>query len=125
MSCMSQESVLYLLCIVYASNLDADSLGKAIVFADDNKSYKDTSTHADDNYFLVGLGQVFRWWHDCEMLFNVNKCKIYMFVMIYGLCFICLKGSNGVRDVLEILRDELKLCMALCGEFLLVFALLT
>lgn len=32
--------------------------------------------------------------------------------VLWGLA---VSGSNGVRDVLEILRDELKLCMALCG----------
>ncbi|KAJ8041677.1 Hydroxyacid oxidase 1 [Holothuria leucospilota] len=32
--------------------------------------------------------------------------------VLWGLA---VAGSNGVRDVLEILRDELKLCMTLCG----------
>jgi len=77
LSGIPQGSVLGpLLFLIYINDIDKGILNWLLKFADDTKVFGVVNNSGDSQRLQQDLSKLFKWSHDWQMLFNIEKCKV-------------------------------------------------
>jgi len=88
----------FLLFLIFINNLDANTYGNVLKYADDMKIFGQVNDGHDNIRMQADLHRFVEWANKWQMQFNVSKCKVVPVVQTKS-GFLYKMRSNGLQKV--------------------------